>query len=143
MSNGIMPAMQITLTKRGDYAVRAVLDLARHAGPGLRKTREIAAAMNIPVGYLSQILASLVQSGLIEATAGRDGGYRLVRPAAEVSLLDVIQAIEGPIGLQACVLRGIPCGADGYCAVHDAWARAQAALNAELSTTRFDDLARR
>ncbi|MFN8422665.1 MAG: Rrf2 family transcriptional regulator [Anaerolineae bacterium] len=135
--------MQISLSKRGDYAVRAVLDLARHEGDGRRKTREIAAAMNIPAGYLSQILAALVQSGLVVATAGRDGGYRLARPADAVSLLDVIRAIDGPVGVQECLLRGIPCGADGFCAVHEAWSRAQEALNEELASTRFAELARR
>ncbi|MEO8084816.1 MAG: Rrf2 family transcriptional regulator [Ardenticatenales bacterium] len=143
MSSGTLTVMQISLSKRGDYAVRAVLDLARHAGDGRRKTREIAAAMNIPAGYLSQILAALVQSGLAVATAGREGGYQLARPAESISLLDVIQAMDGPIGVRECLLRGIPCGVDGHCAVHDAWSRAQDALNAELASTGFAELARR
>ena len=135
--------MQISLTKRGDYGIRAVLDLARNADGGRRKTREIAEAMNIPRGFLSQILATLAHAELVRATAGRDGGYVLARPAGAISLLDVIRAVEGPVGLQQCLLRGIPCGTSQFCDAHDAWARAQDALNRELAATTFADLARR
>lgn len=135
--------MQITLTRRGDYGIRAVLDLARHAGGGRRKKREIAAAMNIPGGFLSQILASLVHAGLVRATAGPDGGYVLARPPAAISLLDVVEAVEGPAGLQRCLLRGIPCGTSQLCAVHDAWSRAQDATTDVLAATSFAELVAR
>lgn len=135
--------MQITLGKRGDYAIRAVLDVARHAGGGRRKTREIADAMNIPPKYLSQILAVLVRQGIMVASAGRDGGYALARPASAISLLDVVSAVEDAVGIQTCLLRGIPCAADSTCAVHDAWFRAQDALLGELAAATFADLAGR
>lgn len=133
--------MRISLSKRGDYAIRAVLHLAREEGKGLTKTREIAEAMNIPPRYLAQILSVLVRERLLEATAGREGGYALARPADRISLLDVIQAMEAPLGLRRCLLRGIPCEADGLCVVHEAWYRAQEALHAELSSTSFAELA--
>jgi len=134
--------MQITLTRRGDYGIRAVLDLARHEGAGRRKKREIAAAMEIPSGFLSQILATLVRADLVRAAAGPDGGYVLARPAAAISLLDVVEAVEGPVALRRCLLRGIPCASDEPCAVHDAWARAQDATTGVLGATSFDALAR-
>lgn len=132
--------MRIELSKRGDYAVRAVLDLARHEGGGRRKSREIAAATAVPPKFLPQILAALVQAGIVLATAGRHGGYRLARPAAEVSLLDVIVAVEPPSLTRACLLKGQPCAPDRPCAVHDAWSAAQEALNRQLAVTRFGDL---
>lgn len=134
--------MQITLGKRGDYAIRAVLDLSRAYGHGRRKTRQIAEAMNIPPKFLSQILADLVRAGILTATAGQDGGYELARQPAEISLLDVIMAIEGPPALPECLLRGIPCGTDGFCDVHDAWMHAQHSMTTDLAHTSFDQFIR-
>lgn len=133
--------MEITLSHKGNYAVRAVLDLATHYGHGLRKTREIAEAMQIPRTFLSLILADLVQAGILSATAGRSGGYELTRPPREVSLLAVIEVAEGPIVLTRCVLRGAPCGVAGYCAAHHTWATAQDALVHRLAKTTFATMA--
>jgi Rrf2 family protein len=135
--------MQIMLGKRGDYAVRAVLDLAQHHHQGLRKAREIAVTMRIPAGYLPQILASLVRAGLLEATAGRDGGYRLARSPQAISMLEVVEAAEGPLNVvRSCVLRDIPCGQGGYCAAHETWSGAQEAMARKLNATSFRQLAR-
>jgi Rrf2 family protein len=132
--------MQIELSKRGDYAVRAVLDLALHEGGGRRKSREIAAATAVPPKFLPQILAALVQAGIVVATAGRHGGYRLSRPASEISLLDVIVAVEPPSETRGCLLWGRACSATNHCVVHEAWSAAQEALNRQLAVTRFGDL---
>ncbi len=132
--------MQVTLGRRGDYAVRAMVDLARHHGAGRRKTREIAEAMDIPQRYLTQILAGLVRDGLLVAVAGPDGGYSLARPPAEVSLLEVVELAEGPISLDQCVLRGGPCDWEQACPLHAAWSRAQRALVGELAATTFGEL---
>ena len=98
--------MRLELTKRGDYAVRAMLALTRGAGQGLLSARRIADAMDIPVRFLPQVLADLQRAGLIEAAPGRSGGYRLARDPESVSLLHVIEAVEGDSRRQACVLRG-------------------------------------
>lgn len=135
--------MQMTLSRTGDYGVRAVLDVALHHEVGRRKTREIADAMNIPTGYLSQILAILVRAGVLKATAGRTGGYELARDPAELRLIEVVEIVEGPVALERCVLRGIPCGSDGICAVHDAWASAQQAMVEQLGGITFADLVER
>jgi Rrf2 family protein len=133
--------MQASLGRKGDYSVRAVLDLARHDGDR-RKAREIAVEMDIPLQYLTQILASLVQHDLLAAVAGPTGGYTLARPAADISLLQVVEAAEGPIKLEQCVLRGGPCTWEESCPVHIPWAGAQTALAAQLAATSFADLAR-
>ena len=135
--------MQTTLGRTGDYGVRAVLDVACAHPDGRRKTREIAQAMNIPVRYLSQILALLVRADLLTATAGPSGGYELARPPETLTLLDVVEAVEGPVGLERCVVRGIPCASDGICAVHDAWSVAQDAMVERLRETTFDELVAR
>ena len=133
--------MEISLSHRGDYAVRAVLDLAAHYGMGLRKAREIAEEMRIPKNFLSLILADLVREGILDATAGRSGGYTLTRPPEEISLLEIVEIADGAISLKQCLLRGIPCGSDGNCAAHDAWATAQDALVQRLAATNFATIA--
>lgn len=134
--------MRVALGRKGDYAVRAVLDLARHQGQGRRKAREIAEDMDIPARYLPQILAALVRSKFLIAVAGPEGGYALAREPAKISLLEVVEAAEGPIALDRCVLRGGSCDWTGACPLHATWSHAQAALSAELRATTFEELAR-
>lgn len=132
--------MQIALGRKGDYALRAVLDLAR-AGGQRRKAREIAEAMDIPARYLPQVVAPLVQSGVLTATAGPDGGYALARAAERLSLLEVVETVEGPLVPDVCVLQGGPCDWEYACPVHETWTRANRAFAAELRATTFADLA--
>lgn len=132
--------MQVTLGRKGDYAVRAVLDVARNSESGRRKAREIADSMEIPDRYLTQILAHLANLGLLEAVAGPNGGYSLARPPETITLLDVVEAAEGPISLDECVLRGRPCEWEDVCPIHVPWARSQNALKAQLSKATFADL---
>ena len=128
------------LTKRGDYAVRAMLALARtHAGQ-LLSVRRIAEEMAIPVRFLPQVMGDLAAAGLVEATTGRAGGYRLARRAADISLLDVVEAVEGDSRRRTCVLRGGPCGLDGWCDVHDVFVEAQEAMLRALAEARLTDL---
>jgi Rrf2 family iron-sulfur cluster assembly transcriptional regulator len=133
--------MDLALTRRGDYAVRAALCLARWAGEGRYvKIREVAQAMALPASYTPQVLRLLADAGLAEARAGRDGGYRLTRPPAEVPLLDVVEAAEGPFTLERCILRGGPCHWEQACAVHAAWSAGVQACRDSLRRTTLADL---
>ena len=132
--------MRLELTKRGDYAVRAMLALARGADGGLLSARRISDAMEIPVRFLPQVLTDLQRAGLVEAAPGRAGGYRLSRDAGTISLLQVIEAVEGDSRRQTCVLRGGPCGKDGHCDVHDVFFRGQEAMLAALDAESLADL---
>src|SRR4051794_12570428 len=132
--------MRLELTKRGDYAIRAMLALARDTGGRPVSARRIADAMDIPGRFLPQVLGDLQRAGLVEATAGRAGGYRLAVPAARISLLGIIEAVEGDSRRRTCVLRGGPCGLDGYCDVHSVFFAGQEALLAELGGARLADL---
>jgi Rrf2 family transcriptional regulator, iron-sulfur cluster assembly transcription factor len=133
--------VELSLGKRADYTVRAMVDLARHHGDGRRKTAEIAAEMDIPLSYLPQLLAQLVRAGLVASVAGRKGGYVLARPPEEISLLDAIEVADGPMVALVCVLRGGPCRWDDSCAIHEPWARAQQAFRDSLATTTFAEVA--
>ena len=132
--------MQVTLGRKGDYSVRAVLDVARHSDTGRRKAREIAREMEIPHSYVAQILADLVRHGLLTAVAGPSGGYRLSRPSSQITLLEVVEAAEGQTTLETCVLRGGPCDWIDACPVHETWWRGQTALRESLAATTFADM---
>jgi len=133
--------MRLELTKRGDYAVRAMLALARGAGNGLLSARRIAEDMDIPVRFLPQVLADLQRAALVESAPGRSGGYRLARDPATISLLEVIEAVEGDSRRQSCVLRGGPCGKDGICDIHDVFFLGQEALLAYFASSTLAELA--
>lgn len=134
--------MDLQLTWRGDYAVRAAISLARAwEGAGYRKIREVAAEMEIPARYTPEILALLLRAGLAQARAGRSGGYRLTRPPAEISLLEVIEASEGTLIVERCVLSGGPCHWQGtICAVHPMLEAAGKALTDALRTASLDSV---
>jgi Rrf2 family protein len=102
--------------------------------------RRIAEQMAIPARFVPHVLTDLVTAGLVTARTGRTGGYRLARPAADISLLDVITAVEGDARRRACVLRGIPCGSDGFCAVHGVFMAAQDALLEQLDRASLADV---
>jgi len=121
--------VDLTLSKKGDYVVRAALALARAWKDGsYRKIREVAEEMDLPLSYTPQILSALAQAGIAEARAGRDGGYRLVRAPEAISLLDVVEAGEGPLGPSICALRGGPCRWENVCALHPVWSAATQAI---------------
>lgn len=133
--------MRLELGRRADYAIRAAVDLAaQHGDPALRKAREIAEEMEIPASYVPQILAELVRTGVVDSVAGRDGGYHLARPPAEITLLDVVESVDGEMVSTSCVLRDGPCRWDDVCAVHVPWARAQYALMDLLTQTTLADI---
>ncbi|MCL4421637.1 MAG: Rrf2 family transcriptional regulator [Actinobacteria bacterium] len=136
--------MNMTLSKRGDYVVRSALCLARAHGSGhYRKIREVVAEMDVPQTFASQILADLVRAGLAESKAGKGGGYRLARPPETVSLLEVVEAGEGPLRSERCALGEGPCRWDVVCPLHETWREATAALRDSLDRTSLAVLVER
>jgi Rrf2 family protein len=125
--------MRLDLTKRSDYAIRAMLALAG-AKEGLLSSRKIAQEMHIPPRFLPQIMGDLTRAGLVDAHPGRAGGYRLAKPADSVNMLTVIEAVEGDPHRQICVMRGTPCLEDGECGVHYVFYAAEGALLQHLES---------
>lgn len=125
--------MRLDLTKRSDYAIRAMLALAKTEG-GLLSSRKIAHEMKIPPRFLPQIMGDLTRAGLVDAHPGRAGGYRLAKPADSVNLLTVIEAVEGDPHRQICIMRGTACGSDGECGVHYVFYAAAGALLEHLES---------
>lgn len=123
--------MRLELTRRTDYAIRALLFLARQGGR--QSTPVIAAAMDIPIRFLPQVMGDLTRAGLVGSTAGRQGGYKLIRPATSILLLSIIEAVEGDTRRRTCILRGGPCKRDGVCDAHEPFGAAQEAFRATLT----------
>jgi Rrf2 family protein len=135
--------MRVTLGMRGDYAVRAMLALATVEGQDRpASVRWIAERMAIPVRFLPHVMTDLSRAGLVVGSPGRRGGYRLGRPATEISVLEVVDAVDTNDGeVPRCVLRGGPCRPDGRCAVHDVFAGATRALRESLSVQSLAEIA--
>lgn len=99
--------------------------------------------MGVPRTFVSQILGDLVRAGLAVSSFGKDGGYRLARPPAEVSLLEVVEAGEGSLVSATCALGDGPCRWDKVCPLHESWGAASSALRRELAATSLADVAER
>jgi Rrf2 family protein len=134
--------MKLDLTKRADYAIRTVVALAATAPDGRLSVRRIAASQGIPVRFLPQVMADLVAAGIVAGIPGRTGGYVLGRPAAAITILEVIEAVEGDSRRQTCVLRGGTCQLNGTCAVHQVFAATQAGMIRELGEATIASLSR-
>lgn len=124
--------MRLEITRRSELAVRAlrVLD-----GEGRVKGAELAERLGTTAGFVPQILTALVRRGWVRSDPGPTGGYALDVPLSTVSVLDVIEAVEGPTDTGRCVLVGRPCNEAGTCALHVPWGRARAELMRELDAT--------
>ena len=124
--------MKLSLEQRTELALRAVRALHHHEHRV--RGRDLASQLGTTTQYLPQVLRPLVRAGWIDSTPGPRGGYRLAASPDEVSLLTLIEAMEGPTTPAPCVLRGGPCDAVGdRCALHDPWQRAREALLDELA----------
>jgi Rrf2 family protein len=133
--------MNLSLTKRADYAVRAALCLAQAwQSARLVTVVEVARRMSLPRPYTPQILGLLTRAGLAEARPGRGGGYRLSRAPSAISLLDVVEAGDGRASSSRCILRGGACRRQAVCAVHDAWFGAAETFRESLASVTLADV---
>jgi len=134
--------MRLQLTKRTDYAIRACLHLAMEDRCPI-SGRRIAEQMSIPNRFLPQVMADLGRAGIVGAVSGKNGGYCLRRDPATLSLLDLIEAVEGSGLRHECAVRDAPCDGDPACALHPVWAEAQTAFVDVLAGASIGELAAR
>jgi Rrf2 family protein len=136
--------VNLTLSKRGDYVVRSAIALTRALDRGSYvKIREVVAATGVPATFASQILADLVRAGIATSRAGREGGFRLIRRPQEVSVLEVVEAAEGPLRADRCALGSGPCHWEAVCPMHETWMTATASLREVLADVTLAELAER
>lgn len=124
-----------------DYAVRIVLDMAITATEERVRGEDVADRHGVPRGVLTRILARLAACGIADTRRGSGGGIMLARPASDISLLEVVEAIDGPLELNRCTRRPGECPRDSFCSVHPVWLEVQHELRSRLLSIRFDALA--
>ncbi|HEY5700181.1 MAG TPA: Rrf2 family transcriptional regulator [Acidimicrobiales bacterium] len=133
--------MRLEITRRSDLATRALLELAR---TGERtKASVLADRVGTTPGFLSQAMTPLVAQGWVRSDPGPTGGYTVLVDPAALTVLEVIEAVEGPTDTGRCVLEDRPCagtGAAGLCALHRPWSGARAQLLVELDRTPLSSL---
>lgn len=128
------------LSRQADYAVRAMVDVASLSTGVRARTSEIAQRQQIPESLLPRIVAALSRAGLVETFKGNDGGVALARPASQISLLEVVKAVDGPICLNRCTYEPSRCDRISFCSVHPVWQHLQEYLNEYLDNTKLLDL---
>lgn len=129
------------ITYKGDYALKAVLDLSLHYDTGLVTIHEMAKRADIPIKFLEQVLLDLKRGGFVESRRGKVGGYMLAKRPREIKLGDVVRFIDGPIEPVACVEKNYSGCSDVYkCVFRGIWKDVAAATSKIIDNITFEDL---
>jgi len=131
------------ITRQADYAARAVLYLAALEADSRAATSTIAAEQGIPPSFLAKIISQLSVAGIVHTSRGARGGVSLSRDPENITLREVIEAIDGPILLNECVSSDHVCPYSDHCPIHDIWVDTQQDLIKRLDAATFDILARK
>lgn len=133
--------MALRLTQAGDYAVRAMVYLATRPHGSRILREEIAREQDVPSSFMAKILRSLVNAGLLRSNRGVHGGFTLARPPSQINLLEVVEAIEGPVSVMQCVPDPRECEMSDSCAAHVVWSQVQGEIAGILGKTSIEQLA--
>lgn len=134
----------IRVSTRGRYALRAMVDLARHGDEGPVARRDIAQRQEISADYVAQIFQPLQRAGLVEGVKGPGGGYRLSRDAQQIRVREIVEAVEGPVALAPCLKQNgaSDCTRAGSCATRSLWQRLTREMMEMLDSYSLQDLER-
>lgn len=131
------------LSSMADYAVVTMCAAARHCGFSRVSAAGLAEETGVPLPTVQKLVSALTRAGLLRAMRGAGGGIQLARPAAAISLADIVEAIEGPIALTACVETGKhDCALEGSCGVRPHWGVVNRAMRSALDEVKLAQLAR-
>jgi Rrf2 family protein len=129
------------ITYKGDYALKAILDLSLHYEQGVMTIHELAQQADIPLKFLEQVLLELKRGGFVESRRGKVGGYFLARPPSQIKLGEVIRFIDGPLEPIACVeKRYSGCNDLSSCVFRKIWQRVAEAISGIVDTMTFEDI---
>ncbi len=131
------------LSTKGRYGVRLMIDLAAHHGEGPVLLRDIAKRQAISEKYLSNLINPLKATGLLEATRGVHGGYVLGKAPADITMKEIVQAVEGPVCLVDCVGKPASCNRMPLCAAHELWSEAAEGMAEVLGKYTLADMVER
>ena len=129
------------LSNLADYAVVTMCAASRHCGGGRTSAAELAAETGLPVPTVQKLVSKLSAAGLLRSTRGAGGGLQLARPAAAITVADIVEAVEGPIALTACV-ETEDCCYDAKCSLKPHWPIVNEALRDALAAIPLTQLAR-
>ncbi len=130
------------ITREGDYGIRSVLYLARQPFKKISFVHEISEEYKIPQSFLAKILQKLVKAKIVRSYRGVKGGFSLAKPAKDITMLDVLQAIEGKLYLNICIMDKKKCSFSKHCPVSGVWVDAQSKVSEVLKKKNFEELAR-
>lgn len=131
------------VSTKAQYGLRALIEIGRIGAQGSGQAvplKDVAERQGLSQHYLEQIASNLRRAGFIRSVRGAHGGYRLARPAEQISAYDVVTALEGSIAPVACVEEDHECGGDHVCGTLDLWQRVDKALRDVLGGTTLADL---
>jgi Rrf2 family protein len=131
------------LTMKGDYGLRAMLDMAAYYGQGLIESSDIASRQYIPEQYLDQILVALRKEGLIKSVRGPKGGHMLAKPPGQITMGQVMAALEGYVAPMECLPNPDFCKLAPGCALREVWQKIDSMTQQLLNTTTIEELAQR
>jgi Rrf2 family protein len=129
------------LTRAADYAVRATIHLATLPEKERALLPALAEATGAPASFLSKVLQALSRAGLVSSRRGQAGGFAILPRGRQASIREVIEAIDGPIYLNVCLMDGMSCNRKSWCPAHPVWVRAQSAMLKILGAAIVADLA--
>ncbi|TAN60595.1 Rrf2 family transcriptional regulator [bacterium] len=127
------------LSKAAEYAARGLLHLSGNTDRDV-SVEEIAKARSVPVPYLAKLFQLLARKGFVRSQRGADGGFSLARSPREITLLEIIEAVEGPIFLNDCLIHKGFCPMDEACPIHDVWKKGQEMFLGHLRGTTLEAL---
>jgi len=127
-------------SQTAEYALRAVLYLAARQGDGLFRVSEIAADLGIPQNYLSKTLHLLARAGVLHSSRGKNGGFRLSKPASKLTLAEVVAPFNGPSGARICLLGRVACSDSDPCPAHGRWKSVSNEVSTFFRETKVSDL---
>jgi len=131
------------LTRAADYAIRVMIHMAGLPAGTTVRLRTLAIAVTVPESFLAKVLQTLTRAGLVMSRRGPDGGFELLPSSMQASILDVIDAIEGPVQMNSCLGEDGCCERKEWCPAHSLWAEAQIAMLTVLSRDTIGELALR
>jgi len=138
--SAIVDGMQIT--REGDYGIRSVLYLARQPFKKVSFVNEISDEYKIPRSFLAKILQKLVKAKIVRSYRGVNGGFSLARQSKDITMMDVLEAIEGKLYLNLCIQDKKKCGFSKNCPINSVWLTAQSKVVEVLKNANFDDLSK-
>ena len=129
------------LTRKGDYAIRGIIYLASQPPNKISLLSEIAEAVDVPQTFLAKIFQQFSKTGIVKSFRGTGGGFLLAGSPEEITLLQVVEAVEGPILPNRCTLKHGECERDSFCTVHPVWLQVQQQVRGILANITLKDLA--